>query len=142
LPAALYGVLVWPFVWGSPEQVTYDGHLVSRFRVLCGSTSVAVAVVAFAWSFQHVVMPLTFDSKFMVFLLLSSVPHSVFATAHERRGGDRHVVDLDDGSGALIRGRTAGGSERPGCRLTGARRLCPRWCGPSTREQEPLLFAI
>jgi hypothetical protein len=60
--------------------VTYDGHLVSRFRVLCGSTSVAVAVVAFAWSFQHVVMPLTFDSKFMVFLLLSSVPHSVFAT--------------------------------------------------------------
>jgi hypothetical protein len=40
--------------------------------------SQAVAWVALAWSFQHVVMPLTFDSKFMVFRLLSPVPFSVF----------------------------------------------------------------
>jgi uncharacterized protein len=79
-PAALYGVLVWPFIWGLTEQMTYNGYLVPRFQVLCGSTSVAVACVAFAWSFQHVVMPLTFDAKFMVFRLLSPVPLSVFAT--------------------------------------------------------------
>ena len=80
LPAALYGVLVWPFIWGLTEQMTYNGYLLPRFRVLCRSTSVAVAVVAFAWSLQHVFMPLTFDATFMAFRLLASVPHSVFAT--------------------------------------------------------------
>jgi hypothetical protein len=80
LPAALYGVLVWPFIWGLTEQMTYNGYLVPRFQVLCGSTSLAVALVAFAWSFQHVVMPFTFDGKFMAFRLLSAVPHSLFAT--------------------------------------------------------------
>jgi hypothetical protein len=78
LPAALYGVLVWPFIWGLTEQLTYNGCLAPRFQVLCRSTSLAVAIVAFAWSFQHVVMPLTFDAKFVAFRLLSPVPLSVF----------------------------------------------------------------
>jgi hypothetical protein len=80
LPAALYGVLVWPFLWGLTEQMTYNGYLVPRFRLLFRSTSLAIACVAFAWSFQHVVMPLTFDAKFMVFRLLSPLPQSIFAT--------------------------------------------------------------
>lgn len=80
LPAALYGVLVWPFIWGLTEQMTYNGYLVSRFQVLLRSTSLAVAVVAFAWSMQHAFMPLTFDTKFMVFRLLASVPNTVFQT--------------------------------------------------------------
>ncbi len=36
LPAALYGMLVWPFIWGLTEQMTYNAYLVSRFQVLCG----------------------------------------------------------------------------------------------------------
>jgi CAAX amino terminal protease family. len=60
--------------------MTYYGYLVSRFQVLCRSTSRAVACVALVWSFQHVVMPLTFDAKFMAFRLLSPVPFSVFQT--------------------------------------------------------------
>jgi hypothetical protein len=80
LPAALYGVLVWPFIWGLTEQMAYNGYLVSRFQVLCRSTSVAVAIVAFAWSLQHAFMPLTFDARFMVFRLLASVPNTVFQT--------------------------------------------------------------
>jgi len=80
LPAALYGVLVWPFVWGLTEQMTYNGYLVPRLQVLCRGTSAAIAVVAFAWSLQHVFMPLTFDAKFMAFRLLSSVPNTVFQT--------------------------------------------------------------
>jgi membrane protease YdiL (CAAX protease family) len=80
LPAALYGVLVWPFVWGLTEQMTYNGYLVPRLQVLGGSSSLAIAVVAFAWSLQHVFMPLTFDAKFMAFRLLSPVPYSVFVT--------------------------------------------------------------
>ena len=80
LPAALYGVLVWPFIWGLTEQMTYNGYLVPRFQVLCRSTSVAIAVVAFVWSMQHAFMPLTFDTKFMAFRLLAPVPFSVFET--------------------------------------------------------------
>jgi hypothetical protein len=80
LPAALYGVLVWPFIWGLTEQMTYNGYLIPRLQVVCRSTSSAIAVVMFVWSLQHAFMPLTFDAKFMLFRLLSSVPNSVFQT--------------------------------------------------------------
>ena len=80
LAATLYGVLVWPFLWGLTEQMTYNGYLVSRFQVVCRSTTFAVVLVAFAWSAQHAFMPLTFDAKFMVFRLLGSVPNTVFQT--------------------------------------------------------------
>jgi hypothetical protein len=80
LPAALYGVLVWPFIWGLTEQMTYNGYLLPRFQVLCRNTGVAVIVVAFTWSLQHVVMPLTFDPKFMAYRLLASLPLAVFET--------------------------------------------------------------
>jgi membrane protease YdiL (CAAX protease family) len=106
LPAAAYGVLAWPFVWGLTEQMTYNGYLVPRFQVLCRSTSVAIAAVAFAWSLQHVFMPLTFDAKFMAFRLLSAVPFSVFATLWYL--GRRRLVPLAiahalmDGASVLI----------------------------------------
>jgi uncharacterized protein len=80
LAAALYGVLVFPFLWGLTEQMTYNGYLLPRFRALSRSTSLAIVFVAFAWSLQHAFMPLTFDAKYMVFRLLSSVPNSVFQT--------------------------------------------------------------
>jgi membrane protease YdiL (CAAX protease family) len=78
LPAALYGVLMWPLFLGLAEQMTYNGYLAPRFQVLCRSTSLAIVIVAFAWSAQHVFMPLTDDPKFMAFRLLSSVPNSAF----------------------------------------------------------------
>jgi membrane protease YdiL (CAAX protease family) len=80
LPAALYAVFVFPFIWGLTEQMTYNGYLAPRFRVLCRSTSLSVALVSMAWSFQHAVMPLTFDPKFMVVRALSPLPFSVFQT--------------------------------------------------------------
>jgi hypothetical protein len=80
LPAALYGVLVWPFLWGLTEQMTYNGYLLPRFRILSRSTGIAVAVVAFVWAGQHAFMPLTFDPKFMTFRLLGSIPNTVFQT--------------------------------------------------------------
>ena len=80
LPAALYGVLVWPFIWGLTEQMTSNGYLVPRFQVLCRSTSLAIGIVAVVWSLQHSFMPLTFDARFMAFRLLSPVPESIFVT--------------------------------------------------------------
>jgi hypothetical protein len=76
---ALYGALVWPLLWGLVEQTTYNGYLLPRFRALSGSTGFAIAVVGFSWSFQHVVMPLTFDPDFMLYRLVAPVPQSVFA---------------------------------------------------------------
>jgi uncharacterized protein len=80
LPAALYGILVFPFLWGITEQMTYNGYLLPRFQVLSGRTGLAVAVVAFVWSLQHAFMPLTFDPRFMAFRLLAPIPESVFVT--------------------------------------------------------------
>ena len=45
-----------------PFLVSY-AYLVPRFQVLYGSTSQAVALVAFVWSFQHAVMSLTSDPE-------------------------------------------------------------------------------
>jgi uncharacterized protein len=80
LPAALYGVLIWPFIWGLTEQMTYNGYLAPRFELLFRSRSAAIAIVAFAWSLQHSFMPLTFDARFMVFRFLSSIPEAIFVT--------------------------------------------------------------
>ncbi|HEY7502994.1 MAG TPA: CPBP family glutamic-type intramembrane protease [Gemmatimonadales bacterium] len=80
LPAALYALLVWPFIWGLTEQMTYNGYLLPRFQVLGRNTTLAVGMVAFVWSLQHSFMPLTFDSRFMAFRLLSPIPQSVFVT--------------------------------------------------------------
>ncbi|HEU6451994.1 MAG TPA: CPBP family glutamic-type intramembrane protease [Gemmatimonadaceae bacterium] len=78
--ASLYGVLVFPFLWGLTEQMTYNGYLLPRFQVLSRSTSVAVAVVTFVWAMQHSFMPLTFDAKFMEYRLLASIPNALFDT--------------------------------------------------------------
>lgn len=80
LPAALYGVLVFPFIWGLTEQMTYNGYLLPRFQILFRSTVLAIVVVAFVWSLQHAFMPLIFDAQYMTFRLLSSVPNSVLQT--------------------------------------------------------------
>jgi membrane protease YdiL (CAAX protease family) len=79
LPAVLYALVVFPFLWGLTEQMTYNGYLLPRVQVLRG-TGWAIAVVAFVWSLQHAFMPLTFDAKYMAYRLLSSVPHSLFVT--------------------------------------------------------------
>jgi hypothetical protein len=76
--AALYAVLVFPLVWGVTEQTTYNGYLLPRFQVLSGRTVFAVAAVALAWSFQHAVMPLTFDADFMLYRALAPLPFATF----------------------------------------------------------------
>jgi hypothetical protein len=78
LVAALYGVLVFPIVWAITEQTTYNGYLVPRLQVLSGNTAFAVASVAIFWSFQHAVMPLTFDRHFMLYRALAPLPFSTF----------------------------------------------------------------
>jgi membrane protease YdiL (CAAX protease family) len=80
LLATLYGVFVFPLLWGITEQTTYNGYVLPRFQVLIGSTGWAVAAVSLVWAFQHAVMPLTFDSRFIVYRLISPIPFSIFIT--------------------------------------------------------------
>ena len=80
LPASLYGMLVFPFVWGLTEQMTYNGYLVTRFQVLGRRTALAVAIVSFVWALQHAFMPLTLDPQFMVFRALGPIPYALFCT--------------------------------------------------------------
>ncbi len=44
LPAAFYGVLVFPFLWGLTEQMTYNGYLLPRYQVLCRSTTPSIVL--------------------------------------------------------------------------------------------------
>ena len=78
--AALYGVLIFPLLWGIVEQTSYNGYLLPRFKALSGSTALAVAIVAFSWSLQHAFMPLTFDPDFMLYRALAPIFQSVFVT--------------------------------------------------------------
>jgi len=78
LPAALYAALVFPLIWGFTEQMTYNGYLAPRIQVVSGRTAFAVALVAFSWSFQHVVMPVRFDSHYMLYRMIAPIPFSVF----------------------------------------------------------------
>lgn len=77
---ALYAVLIFPLVWGVTEQMTYNGYVLPRLQAQLGNTAFAVAVVALFWSAQHAFMPLTFDPDFMLYRLLSPIPHSLFVT--------------------------------------------------------------
>ena len=103
---ALYAVLIWPVTVGLAEQMTYNGYALPRLQALTGSTGVAVAVVSFAWSFQHVALPLTFDPAFMLFRFLSPIPFAVFITVAYLRV--RRLVpfvvahSLMDGLGVLV----------------------------------------
>ena len=78
--ATLYAVFVFPLLWGIAEQTTYNGYVLPRFQVLSGSTGFAVAAVALVWAFQHAVMPLTFDARFIAYRLVSPIPFSIFIT--------------------------------------------------------------
>jgi len=75
---AFYAVLVFPLIWGITEQTTYNGYVLPRLQVLSGSTALAVAAVVVFWSFQHALMPLTFDPDFMLYRALAPLPFSTF----------------------------------------------------------------
>jgi hypothetical protein len=75
---ALYAVLIFPLIWGITEQATYNGYVLPRIQVLSGNTVLAIGVVAFFWSFQHALMPLTFKPDFMLYRALAPVPFSIF----------------------------------------------------------------
>jgi len=121
LAAALYGLLVWPILWGLTEQMTYNGYLLPRFEVLFRSTSMAIVLVAFAWSLQHAFMPLTFDAKYMAFRSAASPVASArdCARVDGRRDGAAPA-------GQQLKGGQEGGTMSERCRPVVSGAVTPR----------------
>ena len=72
--AALVGVMVFPFINGVTEQMTYSGYVLPRLEVLTGRTFLAVAIVAFWFALQHSALELLFDWRFVLYRFLSYLP--------------------------------------------------------------------
>lgn len=77
--AALYAVLVFPMLWAVTEQMTYNGYAAPRLQALSGSTVLTVALVALPWAFQHAVMPVALDERYVVYRMISPIPFAIFS---------------------------------------------------------------
>ena len=78
--AALYGLLLFPVVWGVAEQMTYQGYALPRLEALSQSKLAAISLVTFGWAIQHIALPLTLDLRFMLFRFVSFLPLAVLMT--------------------------------------------------------------
>jgi len=74
---ALYGLLVWPIIWGIAEQMTYQGYSLPRLQVLSGRGWLAVIIVCFGWAIQHSALPLMLNWQWMLYRFASALPIAI-----------------------------------------------------------------
>jgi len=74
---ALFSVLVWPFVWGITEQLTYMGYALPRIEVLSKRAWIAILIVGFGWCLQHIALPFALDWQWMAYRFASTLPIAV-----------------------------------------------------------------
>jgi uncharacterized protein len=67
---ALYSVLVWPLIWGTAEQLTYNGYAAPRLQVLMGRTWLAVLITCVGYGLQHIALPSLPDLQFALYRFL------------------------------------------------------------------------
>jgi uncharacterized protein len=72
--AGLVSVLVFPFLNGVTEQMTYSAYSLPRLEVLTGKAFLAVAIVAFWFTLQHSALGLHFDWRFILYRFISYLP--------------------------------------------------------------------
>jgi len=75
--AAVYSLLIFPLTWGLMEQCTYQGYALSRLNAMLPRPGLAIAIVVFGWSIQHIALPLMFDWRYMLYRFLSFLPLAV-----------------------------------------------------------------
>jgi uncharacterized protein len=78
--AAIYSLLIFPALWALMEQCTYQGFALPRLEGSLKSSGLAAAIVAFGWGLQHIALPLTFDTRFMLYRFVSFLPLAVVMT--------------------------------------------------------------
>ena len=58
--ATLFILIIWPIIWGISEDITYLGYSLPRIEALTGKRKwLAVVLIWFFLSFQHVLVPFT-----------------------------------------------------------------------------------
>jgi len=72
--AGLVSVLVFPFINGVTEQMTYSAYSLPRLEVLTRKAFLAVAIVAFWFALQHSALGLLFDGRFILYRFISYLP--------------------------------------------------------------------
>ena len=63
--ATLYSLLVWWVIWSPTESMFYNGYLFPRFEALTGRTWMAVLIVGFFWTLQHIFFPFMPDGSYL-----------------------------------------------------------------------------
>ncbi len=80
--ALAYGIVVWPTLWVTTEELVYLGYALPRLEAHLGSTTLAAAVVVFCWGpVQHPALPALPDRRYLAYRALTTVPPLATQTA-------------------------------------------------------------
>jgi membrane protease YdiL (CAAX protease family) len=81
---ALYALLVWPILWATAEEMTYQGYVLPRLEVLSGRAWLAIIIMGFGWSLQHSALPLMLDWQWVTYRFASNIPIILIAIFYLR----------------------------------------------------------
>ena len=65
---------LWWLIWSPTEEMTYRGYAFPRFEVLCRNRGLAIGLVSFWWTLQHVFLPFILDWKLVLWRFLAFLP--------------------------------------------------------------------
>jgi len=78
--ALLFSRVLWWPLWSWMEETTYNGYALPRLQSLTGSTWAAVGLVTFAWSIQHMCLPLILNGAFLLWRFLVFIPVNLLSS--------------------------------------------------------------
>jgi hypothetical protein len=70
----IYSFSLWWLIWSPTEEMTYRGYAFPRFEVLCRNRGLAIGLVSFWWTLQHVFLPFILDWKLVLWRFLAFLP--------------------------------------------------------------------
>lgn len=68
--AAIHSLVIWWLIWSPTESTFYNGYLFSRIEALTKRTWLAVVIVGFFWTLQHIFFPFMPDGKYLLWRFL------------------------------------------------------------------------
>ncbi len=78
MTAAIVGAILFPVTQGLIELPTYFIYIMPRLEAITRKKWLAVAVASFFLAFQHIAVPLIFDSRFILWRLIMFLPFAFF----------------------------------------------------------------
>lgn len=78
MAAAIIGAILFPVTQGLIELPTYFIYIMPRLEALSGKKWLAIAVASFFLAFQHIAVPLIFDTRFILWRLIMFLPFAFF----------------------------------------------------------------